>query len=165
MEAVSIGAVAFLAYIIAQRLIELVIAKRNTAALIAQGAQEHFPRHYPLIVAVHAGWIAAMVVFGHDNPLNLAWLAVYAVLQLVRVYILTSLGHRWTTRIIVLPDAPLVKRGAYARLPHPNYLLVIAEIFVAPMVLGLVGVAAVFSMLNAAILVVRVSAEESVLRR
>ena len=159
------GAVLFLGYIIAQRLIELVIAKRNTRALLDQGAQEHFPRHYPLIVAVHAGWILTMVVLGWNNALHWEWLGVYVVLQLLRLYILGSLGHRWTTRIIVLPDAPLVKRGAYSKLPHPNYLLVIAEIFVAPLVLGLTFTSAVFSMLNAMVLVVRVSAEESVLRR
>ena len=159
------GAVLFLGYIIAQRLIELVIARRNTKALLAQGAKEHFPRHYPLIVAVHAGWILTMVWLGWNNALHWGWLGIYAVLQLLRLYILGSLGHRWTTRIIVLPDAPLVKRGAYAKLPHPNYLLVIAEIFVAPLVLGLTFTSALFSMLNAMVLVVRVSAEESVLGR
>ena len=159
------GAGLFLIYLIAQRLIELVIARRNERALHARGAVEHFPRHYPLIVAVHAGWIVAMVMLGWNNPVHLGWLAVYAVLQLLRVWILGSLGRRWTTRIWTVPGETLVSRGPYRHIPHPNYLLVIAEILVAPLVLGLPMVAAIFSALNAAALVVRVSAEERALGR
>jgi len=161
----STAAVLFLGYIISQRLIELVIARRNETALRAEGAVEHFPRHYPVIVAVHSGWIAAMLGFGHDQPVILGWLAVYAVLQGLRVWILTSIGRRWTTRILTVPGETLIARGAYSLIPHPNYLLVIAEILVAPLVLGLWEVAAIFSALNAAILVIRVSAEERALDR
>lgn len=150
----------FLAYVILERLIELPIATRNTKRLKALGGIEHAPGHYPLIVAVHVGWIAAMVWFGHDTYLALFWLGVYAVLQILRVYILGTLGRRWTTRIIVLPDETKVTKGPFALVPHPNYLLVIAEIMVAPLVLGLWEVAAIFGALNAAVLVIRISAEE-----
>ena len=153
-------AVLFLGYVIAERLIELPIAARNTRRLLAQGGVEHSPRHYPLIVAVHTLWILAMVVFGHDNPVSYAWLGVYAVLQVMRVYILGTLGRRWTTRIITVPGEAKVTKGPFALVPHPNYMLVIAEILVAPLVLGLWEVAAVFGALNAAVLTVRVSAEE-----
>ena len=153
-------AVLFLGYVIAERLIELPIAARNTRRLLAQGGIEHSPRHYPLIVAVHTLWILAMVVFGHDNPVSYAWLGVYAVLQVMRVYILGTLGRRWTTRIITVPGEAKVTKGPFALVPHPNYMLVIAEILVAPLVLGLWEVAAVFGALNAAVLTVRVSAEE-----
>ncbi|WP_298914667.1 isoprenylcysteine carboxylmethyltransferase family protein [uncultured Algimonas sp.] len=156
----SLFAILFLAYVVFERLVELPIATRNTKRLIAQGGVEHSPRHYPLIVAVHAGWILAMVWWGHDNPLNMIWLGVYAVLQVLRVYILGTLGRRWTTRIIVLPDEAKVTKGPFALVPHPNYLLVICEILVAPLVLGLWEVAAIFGALNAMILVIRVSAEE-----
>lgn len=150
----------FLLYVIAERLIELPIATRNTKRLKAQGGVEHSPRHYPLIVAVHTGWILSMVWFGHNNPVHYLWLGVYAVLQVLRVYILGTLGKRWTTRIIVLPDEEKVTTGPFALVPHPNYLLVIAEIMVAPLVLGLWEVAAIFGALNAAVLVIRISAEE-----
>ncbi|GLQ20585.1 isoprenylcysteine carboxyl methyltransferase family protein [Algimonas porphyrae] len=150
----------FLLYIIAERLIELPIAARNTRRLKAQGGVEHAPGHYPLIVAVHAGWIIAMVLFGHDNLISSFWLIVYVVLQLLRLYILGTLGRRWTTRIIVVPGEQKVTKGPFALVPHPNYLLVIAEIMVAPLVLGLWEVAAIFGALNAAVLVIRVSAEE-----
>jgi len=155
----------FLAYIVAQRLIELVIARRNTRALLAQGAVEHFPRHYPLIVFVHGGWITALIVLGWDNPVHWAWLGIYAVLQILRIWILASIGRRWTTRILTVPNETLVAKGPYKFIPHPNYLLVIAEILIAPLVLGLWEVAAIFSALNAAVLVIRVSAEERVLNR
>lgn len=153
-------ALIFLAYVMAERLIEMPIARRNTKRLIAAGGVEHSPGHYPLIVAVHTGWIVAMLWFGHDNSVNLIWLAVYAILQGLRAYILGTLGRRWTTRIIVVPGESKVTKGPFAVLPHPNYLLVIAEILVAPLVLGLWEVAAIFSALNAAILVIRISAEE-----
>lgn len=158
--AINFWAVLFLTYVIAERLIELPIATRNTKRLIAQGGVEHSPRHYPLIVAVHMGWILSMVWFGHDNPVHYIWLGVYAALQILRVYILGTLGKRWTTRIIVLPGEAKVTKGPFALVPHPNYLLVIAEIMVAPLVLGLWEVAAIFGALNAAVLVIRISAEE-----
>ena len=109
----------FLAFLIVQRLAELVIARRNTAALLARGAVEHGAAHYPIIVALHVAWIAAIVVLGWSEPVRWGWLAVFAVLQAFRVWILTSLGSRWTTRIIVL-DEPLVARGPFRWLRHPN---------------------------------------------
>jgi methyltransferase len=153
---------AFLAFLVLQRLGELLLARRNTRALLAAGGREAGARHYPFMVAMHAAWIATIVGFGHDEPLRLPWLAVFAILQAFRIWILASLGRRWTTRIIVL-DAPLVARGPYRLLRHPNYVLVCAEIAVAPMVLGLPGVAVVFSLLNAAMLAVRIRAENAAL--
>lgn len=155
-------AVLFLAFIIVQRLSELVIAKRNTARLLAQGAVEHGAGHYPVMVAMHTGWIAALVVFGWQNPVSLPWLAVFVLLQVFRVWILATLGPRWTTRIIVLPE-PLVARGPFRFMRHPNYALVVAELIVAPMVLGLVWVAVLWTLLNAAMLWVRIRAEDRAL--
>lgn len=152
----------FLAFIIVQRLSELVIAKRNTARLLARGAVEHGAGHYPVMVAMHSAWIAALMVFGWQNPVSLPWLAVFVLLQLFRVWILATLGPRWTTRIIVLPQ-PLVARGPFRFMRHPNYALVVAELIVAPMVLGLVWVAALWTVLNAAMLWVRIRAEDRAL--
>jgi methyltransferase len=152
----------FLAFIIVQRLSELVIAKRNTARLLAQGAVEYGAGHYPVMVAMHSAWIVALVVFGWQNPVSWPWLVVFALLQLFRVWILATLGPRWTTRIIVLPQ-PLVARGPFRFMRHPNYALVVAELIVAPMVLGLVWVAALWTLLNAAMLYVRIRAEDRAL--
>jgi methyltransferase len=158
------GAILFLAFLVAQRLAELAIARRNTAALLARGAVEHGAGHYPAIVALHAAWIASLAWFGWDQPVYPGWLAVFAVLQLLRVWVLVTLGPRWTTRIIVTGE-PLVRRGPFRLLPHPNYAVVVAEIAAAPLVLGLTWVAVVFSVLNLALLLlVRIPAEEAALR-
>ena len=159
---VSWPAVAFLGFVVAQRLAELAIARANTRKLMARGAVEHGAAHYPVMVALHTAWVLALIFAGHDEDVRPIWLAVFAALQLARLWILLSLGERWTTRIIVI-DEPLVQRGPFAFLRHPNYVLVCAEILVAPMVLGLVWVALVFSVLNAAMLFVRVRAEEAAL--
>ena len=152
----------FLGIIIVQRLSELVIAKRNTARLLAKGAYEVGAAHYPVMVAMHSAWIACLLIFGYDETVALGWLAVFTVLQIFRVWILGSLGGRWTTRIIVLEE-PLVVRGPFKYFSHPNYMLVVAEIIVAPMVLGLIWVAVVFTVLNAGMLWVRIGVESKAL--
>jgi len=154
--------VLFLGFIVVQRLSELVIAKRNTARLLSKGAYEVGATHYPVMVAMHSMWIACLVIFGYDETVAIGWLAAFAVLQVLRIWILTSLGSRWTTRIIILEE-PLVVRGPFRYVSHPNYMLVVAEIIAAPMVLGLVWVAVVFTVLNAAMLWVRISVEHKAL--
>ena len=155
----SLFALVFLGFIIAQRLSELVIAKRNTKRLLDKGAVEVGAEHYPFMVALHTAWILCLIVFGYDAQVSFIWLALFVVLQGMRVWILYSLGERWTTRIIVLQE-PLVREGPFSWMRHPNYVLVVAEIFVAPMVLGLWWLALVFSILNALMLYVRIKVEE-----
>lgn len=152
----------FLTFIILQRLSELAIARRNTARLLAKGAYEVGAAHYPVMVALHSAWTVCLVVFGYDQPLSYGWLFIFALLQFLRLWILTSLGSRWTTRIIILEE-PLVVRGPFKYLSHPNYMLVVAEIIVAPMVLGLVWVAVVFTVLTAVMLWVRIGVEHKAL--
>jgi len=152
----------FLGFIIVQRLSELAIAKRNTARLLARGAREVGAAHYPVMVAMHGAWIACLLILGYDETVAMGWLAVFAMLQVFRIWILTSLGSRWTTRIIILEE-PLIVRGPFKYVSHPNYMLVVAEIIVAPMVLGLVWVAALFTVLNAAMLWVRIGVEHKAL--
>ena len=152
----------FLGFILVQRLGELALARRNTARLLARGAYEIGRSHYPMMVAMHAAWLICLVVFGHDQRIVPGWLGVFVLLQGLRVWILASLGERWTTRIIVLEE-PLVARGPFRYVAHPNYMLVVAEIITAPMVLGLTWVAAVFTVLNAAMLTVRIRAENRAL--
>jgi len=152
----------FLGFIVVQRLSELAIAKRNTARLLAKGAHEVGAAHYPFMVVLHTAWIACLIIFGVNEAVAMSWFAVFAVLQVLRVWILCSLGERWTTRIIIVEE-PLVVRGPFKYVSHPNYMLVIAEIFVAPMVLGLAWVAAIFTVLNAAMLYVRINKEHRAL--
>ncbi len=159
-----IAAIAVLAFVTAERVAELPLARRNTARLLARGAKEYAPSHFPLIVSLHIAWLAGLWLLGWDRPIQWGWLAAFAVLQVLRVWILATLGERWTTRIIVLPGASLVKTGPYRFLSHPNYAVVIGEIAVLPMALGLPLYALVFSILNGIVLWIRISAENSALR-
>ncbi len=146
-----------------QRAGELVLSHTNTRRLKARGAVEVAPRHYPLMVAVHAAWLISLWVFGHDRPLNIVALAFYLVLQGLRFWVMRTLGARWTTRIIVQPGEPLVAAGPYRYLAHPNYAVVAGEIAVLPLVLGLPQLAALFTILNAAVLAIRIRAENRAL--
>jgi methyltransferase len=152
-----------------QRLGELILARRNTDRLRAQGAHEVAAGHYPLIVGLHAAWLGGLWYFvvwrGPDMAVSLIWLGVFVVLQVLRVWVIATLGPRWTTRIIVLPGAPLVAAGPYRFVSHPNYCVVAAEILVLPLVFGLVGYGIVFSILNAAVLWIRIRAEAAALGR
>lgn len=157
-------AVIILALVTVQRLGELWLSNRNTRRLLARGANEAAPGHYPLIIAVHVLWLAALWWLAPGRPVGAFWLALFVLLQLARIWIIASLGQRWTTRIIVLPEAPLVRRGPYHWVDHPNYIIVIGEIAALPLAFGLWLVALVFSLLNAAVLVLRIREEDRALR-
>lgn len=161
-------AVGILGLVTLQRLGELVLSQRNTRRLIARGARETGAGHYPLIVALHAAWLAGLwyvVLVRGDAVVEWVWLALFVVLQGLRVWVIATLGSRWTTRIIVLPGAPLVTTGPYRFVSHPNYMIVAAEILVLPLVFGLVWYAVAFSLLNAMVLWLRIRVEEAALRR
>jgi methyltransferase len=155
---VTLAAV-ILALVTLQRLGELVLATHNTRALLARGGFEVGSSHYPLIVAVHGAWLAALWIFGRSQPVNLFALVSFVGLQGLRVWVLATLGSRWTTRIIVLPGAPLIVGGPYRFLSHPNYIIVVAEIALLPLALHLPVLALVFSVLNASVLVIRIRTE------
>ena len=157
------GAAMLLAAVTLQRLAELVWARRNTARLLARGAQEIGAEHYPLIVTLHATWLIALWIFGHAQPLNMLALACYLLLQLLRGWIMATLGARWTTRILVLPGEPLVMRGPYCYLSHPNYAVVTGEIALLPLTLNLPWLALIFTVLNAAVLSLRIRTENRAL--
>jgi methyltransferase len=158
------AAVAILGYVTLERLVELAFAGRNTKRLLAKGAREHAAGHYPFIVAVHALWLVTLWFLARDREPDIFWLAIYVLLQVARLWVLATLGPRWTTRIIVLPGEDLVKEGPYRFLNHPNYWVVIGEIAVLPLVFGLPWVALVFTILNVAVLIVRVREENRALR-
>ena len=146
-----------------QRASELFVARHNTRKLMARGAVEVARGHYPLIVMVHAAWLISLWVFGRQQPVNIVALGGYFVLQGFRVWVLRTLGPRWTTRIIVLPKQPLVSAGPYRFLSHPNYAVVAGEIAMLPLVLNLPLLAIIFTILNTAILAIRIRAENRAL--
>ena len=157
--------IVILALVTLERLGELWLSNRNTRALLAKGAVEHGRKHYPLVVGVHVAWLSMLWVVAPGRPVNLLWLAVYVLLQGARGWVLATLGRRWTTRIIVLPGEPLVKSGPYRFVDHPNYLVVAGEIAVLPLVFGFWDLAILFSLLNAAVLSVRIQIENEALGR
>jgi methyltransferase len=154
-----------LGLVTAQRLAELVYSRWNEKRLRALGAVEFGRGHYPLIVGLHVLWIAGLWLLARNIRPDPFWLALYAVLQGLRAWVLASLGRRWTTRIIVLPGAKLARSGPYRFLTHPNYAVIVGEIFVLPMVFGLFAYAVAFSLLNAAVLAIRIHSENAALAR
>lgn len=158
-----IASLAVLGLVTLQRLGELALARRNTRRLLARGGVESGAEHYPLIIGLHAAWLAGLWLLGWSRPVMVFWLAAYIALQGLRIWILLSLGERWTTRIITVPGEPLVRRGPYRWLPHPNYLLVAAEVAVLPLVFSLPAYAVVFFVLNASVLWVRIRVENAAL--
>ena len=157
--------IAVLAFVTLQRLAELALSQRNTRRLLARGAIEVDPGHYPFLVLLHASWLAVLWFLGPGPPIAILPLILFALLQLGRIWVIATLGDRWTTRIIVLPGEPLVTAGPYRWVNHPNYLIVIGEFAVLPLVFGLPMVAIVFSVLNGLLLWVRIRDENRALGR
>ena len=155
---------ALVAFIVVQRLAELAYARANTARLMARGAVESGAKAYPLFVLLHGGWLAAMLLaIDPATAASLPLLALYAILQAVRLWVITSLGGRWTTRIIVPPGEPRITHGPYRYMKHPNYAVVIAEIALAPLIFGAWELALIFSALNLALLGHRIRQETAAL--
>ncbi len=147
-----------------QRLAELVYARRNTRRLLAEGGIEVGTGHYPLIMATHIAWLAALF-FTVPPGASVNWwlLGLYGLLQVGRLWVISSLGRHWTTRIITLPQAPLIRRGPYRFCRHPNYMIVATEIAVLPLAFGAWWIAVAFSVINGALLAVRIRAENEAL--
>jgi methyltransferase len=150
-------------FLVVQRLCELALATRNTLRLREAGGVEFGAAHYPVMIALHACWLLGLWVYGHDRIIEPIGLATFAVLQAARVWVIASLGSRWTTRVIVVPGSAPVARGAYHWLRHPNYLIVVLEIAVVPLALDLPLFALVFSLLNGALLAYRIRVENRAL--
>ena len=156
--------VALLGLVTLQRLAELPIARANTRRLLAAGGKEVAAGHYPLLVGLHAAWLASLWWFAPGRPINPVPLGLFALLQVGRYWVIRTLGRRWTTRIIVVPGEKLVARGPYRFVNHPNYLVVAGEIALLPLVFGLWRLALAFSLINAAVLTIRIRAEDAALR-
>lgn len=148
-----------------QRLFELLYARRNEARLRAAGAVEAGAGHYPLIVLLHAAWLLALfLVAPPADALSWPLLAVYAALQVGRLWVIATLGRFWTTRILTLPGAPLMTAGPYRLCRHPNYAVVVAEIAVLPLAFGAWQMAVLFSLANGLLLWWRIRVEDQALR-
>jgi methyltransferase len=152
-----------------ERLAELVVAKRNARWAFAQGGREFGHDHYPVMVTLHTALLLGCLIepWALHRPF-IPWLgwpmvAIAALSQVLRWWCITTLGKRWNTRVIVLPEAPLVVRGPYRWFHHPNYVAVVAEGFALPLVHTAWLTAIVFTLANAALLRVRLRVENSAL--
>ena len=157
------GAVAFLIFVTFQRFIEFIWDWRNTQRLRAAGAIEFGGLHYPAMILVHAGWLAGLWALGYDRDVVPAYLTAFLVLQIARYWVLATLGRRWTTRVIVLPGAPLIDSGPYRLMRHPNYVVVAGELVLAPLALGLPIYGLTFLALYAGAAYLRIQVENSAL--
>jgi methyltransferase len=154
-----------------ERVVELVISRRHERALRARGAREAGGGHYPLMVAVHVLTLAAAAVevTHHPRPflpwLGVPMLALVAATMALRYWVIATLGERWTTRVLVLPEAPLVTGGPFRFLRHPNYLAVALEMFALPLVHTAWWTALVLGTANLGVLALRIRAEDAALGR
>lgn len=151
---------AVLAFVALQRAGELLLARVNTQRLLRLGATEFDRAGYKWFVVLHAAWLAALfALVPAATPPNVPLLVLFFVLQAARVWVITSLGRRWTTRLIVLPGAPPVARGPYRWLRHPNYLIVLLEVAILPLAFAAVAIAVGVSACNAVLLTRRIRLE------
>ena len=156
-------AVMILALVTLQRLGELVLARSNTRRLLARGAVESGAEHYRFIVALHAAWLIGLWLLAWDRPVNLPLLLLFVLLQAGRVWVIATLGRRWTTRIITLPGETLVRKGPFRFVSHPNYIVVAGELAVLPLAFGMPVYALIFTVLNAVMMWVRIRCEQRAL--
>ena len=155
---------AIVGFLVFQRLVELGIARRNHRALVARGAIEFGRRHYPALVALHAGWLLALLgTIDPQTPVSIPLLAVFVLLECGRVWVVVTLGSRWTTRVMVVPGAKRIRAGPYRFLNHPNYLIVCGEIAVVPLMFGAWTLALIASALNLLALRTRIRVENKAL--
>ena len=155
--------------VIIQRLVELIIAKRNEKWMRSQGAFEAGAGHYPIMVSMHMAFFISLIieVLVLNRPLSPLWiplLSLFLIAQIARVWCLTSLGKFWNTKIIILPGADVVRKGPYQFIRHPNYVIVATELLVLPLLFSAYFTAIVFSLLNLWMLSVRIPAEEKALK-
>ena len=155
---------AIIGFLVFQRLVELGIARRNHRALVARGAIEFGRRHYPALVALHAGWLLALLgTIDPQTPVSIPLLAVFLLLECGRVWVVVTLGSRWTTRVMVVPGAKRIRAGPYRYVNHPNYLIVCGEIAVVPLMFGAWTLALIASALNLLALRTRIRVENKAL--
>ena len=153
-------------FLLFQRLAELGFARRNHRALLARGAVEVGRGHYPAMVALHAGWLLALpATIDPRTAVSLPLLAVFVLLECGRVWVIATLGSRWTTRVVVLPGAAPIRSGPYRYVRHPNYVIVCGEMAVVPLMFGAWILALTASLLNLLVLRARLRVENRALEK
>jgi methyltransferase len=158
------GAFVVVSLVAILRLVEIVYARHNESRLLADGGIEVGRGHYPLILLLHIAWLIVLAAASmRGAQIHWVWLGFFLLLQPLRAWTILSLGRFWTARVITLPTAPLVRRGPYRLIRHPNYLIVELEIVSLPLALGLWPTAVLFGLVNAALLAWRIKVEAAAL--
>ena len=154
----------FIGFVIFQRLMELVVAKRNEMWARRRGAVEYGQGHYPFIVLLHTMFIISMIVEHRykGGAFNMVMMFIFFALIILKIWVITSLGKYWNTKILRVPGSAFVKKGPYKLFRHPNYFIVICEIIIIPLVFNLYITSIIFSVLNTVMLTVRIKEEEKV---
>jgi methyltransferase len=155
----------FIAFFILQRLSELIIARRNEKWLLSQGAIQYGQSHYAFMIALHTLFIISIIaeyVFRVAPQIDWLFLVLFILVLSFKFWALSSLGKYWNTKIYRIPGVYPVKKGPYKVLKHPNYMEVVCEIAIIPLVFHLYYTAIIFSVLNSIMLVVRIRAENEV---
>ncbi|MCD7929973.1 MAG: hypothetical protein LUH15_00585 [Tannerellaceae bacterium] len=156
----------FISFIILLRIGELAVARRNEKWLLQQGAVEYGQRHYPFIVGLHVLFILSLILeywVRGDGSYSRVLLVLFFVLLACKVWVISTLGKFWNTKIYRVRNFPLVRRGPYKYIKHPNYLIVIAEIAIIPLIFHLYYTAVIFTVLNGIMLAIRIREENKVL--
>ena len=154
---------ALLVFVTLQRFAEFIWDRQNTARLLQAGAVEYGNSHYVFFAGTHAAWLAGLWALAYARPVEAIYLVPFALLTIGRYWVMGTLGRRWTTRIIVLAGAPLIKTGPYRFVRHPNYIVVIGEMVVVPLALGLPAYALLFFVIYACAATIRIRAENDAL--
>ncbi len=157
----------FISFVIMLRLAELVVAKSNEKWLLQNGAIEHGRSHYPVMVTLHVCFLLSLIVeyycSARQHEFNLFFLLAFGLCIGLKTWVIATLGKYWNTRIYRIPNVSLVSEGPYKIIKHPNYVIVVAEIAIIPLVFQLYYTAVLFSLLNAAMLYVRIGVENKAL--
>ncbi|CDO31664.1 isoprenylcysteine carboxyl methyltransferase family protein [Mycolicibacterium porcinum] len=159
---------ALIVLVAAERVLELVVSKRNLRWSAARGGKEFGAGHYPVMVALHSALLVGSVLEARrrrPSPiLGRIMVAVVLAAQALRWWCITTLGKQWNTRVVVVPGATRVVDGPYRVLPHPNYVAVITEGAALPLAGGAWVTAVLFSVANAALLRTRIRVENEALQ-
>ncbi|MFD4706559.1 isoprenylcysteine carboxyl methyltransferase family protein [Gottfriedia sp. NPDC058432] len=155
-------------FIIIQRVIELGIAKKNEKKLKMRGALEFGQEHYKFFIILHNMFFISILIENYFiQYIEIGFLTflliVFVILQLARVWVISTLGERWNTKIIILPNEKLVKRGLYKYIKHPNYIIVTIELLVIPIMFHAYITTVIFSVCNLILLKVRIREENKAL--
>jgi methyltransferase len=156
-------------FIIFQRVVELVIARKNEKWLKEQGAREFGSKHYQFMVWMHTLFFVVLLIektiFNREiSPIWQGLFLVFVITQLIRVWVILSLGKYWNTKIIVVPNASVIRKGPYRFIKHPNYFVVSLELLIIPLLFGAYITAGLFTILNVILLAIRIPAEEKALK-